>query len=227
VIIRSTESFLTNPVLEALRKADQLESDVPDSPSNAMTKALLLYPIVQISNELDTAALCLQDPSPRCLADTDAVLTQNKYTPAAFKKTFNRYSDNIFYADSKRANVYLAGGTTPDSAQTSQYLYRNAILTSVQNAQGDVQGLLSSLPGAFPPSTSTTTATTTAASAAASDDEYAAWRRRLQQDLSDALSDVDEARQAMRQYLSLADPQDLEAARGLVSGPAPSSPRAP
>ena len=32
------------------------------------------------------------------------IITNSKYDTVIFKKTFNRYSDNIFYTDSKRAS---------------------------------------------------------------------------------------------------------------------------
>lgn len=191
VIIRQTESFLTNPVLEALRKADQFEQDVPRDLDSETTKVLLLYPIVEINQELEDAATCLASPSPSCITTTDTIFKQPKYNPSVFKKIFNRYSDNIFYQDSKRANLYLGGGTTPDSQQTSQYLYRNSVLTNVEFAQQDVKGLLG-----------------------LTTEELASTQRR--QEVSDALSDIDEARASMKAYFRLADPKDLAGVKDVM-----------
>jgi len=40
--------------------------------------------------------------------------SKDVYEVKTFKKTFNRYADNIYYSDPpRRANLYLGGGTTP------------------------------------------------------------------------------------------------------------------
>ena len=61
VIIRSTENFLTNPILEAYRKADQLEEDVPTNLDSPTTKTILILPIVSIARDLETVDQCLRD----------------------------------------------------------------------------------------------------------------------------------------------------------------------
>jgi hypothetical protein len=52
------------------------------------------------------------------------------------------YSDNIYYSDEKRANIYLLGGTTPETAQTEQYLLRNEVIGAVQTAQAELDYLI-------------------------------------------------------------------------------------
>jgi len=196
-LIKQTESFLTNPVLEALRKAEQWEQDVPTAPNAETTKVLLLYPIAEIAQDLAKVSSCLESPSVLCVSSSAETLKQPKFQAKTFKKIFNRYSDNIFYSSttSERANIYLGGGTTPDSAQTSQYLLRNVILTSVQNALQDVAELTQ-----------------------LSEQDLLSEEKRL--DVQDALSDVSEARAALDKYLALADPQDLATARALMKSPA-------
>lgn len=196
-LIKQTESFLSNPVLEALRKAEQWEQDVPNAPNLETTKVLLLYPIVEISQDLSAVSSCLASPSAQCVATSAETLKQPKFQTKTFKKIFNRYSDNIFYSSttSERANIYLGGGTTPDSAQTTQYLLRNVIITAVQNALQDVAEL-----------------------AQLSDQELRGEDRRL--DVQDALSDVSESRQALDKYLALADPQDLATAKAILDSAA-------
>ena len=54
---------------------------------------------------------------------------------------FNRYSDNIYYTDPNKANIYLAGGALPDSQQTQRYLLRNDIITDMGNVREDFESL--------------------------------------------------------------------------------------
>lgn len=188
VIIRSTESFLTNPVLEALRKADQFDFDVPDDVKSATTKVLLLFPIVEIESEVVKMEGLLTEPvSKSQLESIRDLVQQPKYEAKLFKKIFNRYSDNIFYSNAQQANIYLAGGTTPDSHQTEQYLFRNAILTAIEFIQQDVADLL----------------------------KQPVIDR---QDVLDMISDVADARKALGGYMRLADPDDLSVAMQLLKG---------
>ena len=58
-----------------------------------------------------------------------AVLGAGQFRDREFKRLFNDYADNIYYAaGSTEANAYLLGGATPSSAQTTQYLLRNEAL---------------------------------------------------------------------------------------------------
>jgi len=198
VIIRRTESFLTNPILEAYRKADQLEEDVPTNLDSPTTKTILILPVISIAKDLETVDQCLRDhPSEQSLSKAIEILKQPQYSTVEFKRIFNRYSDNIFYADSRQANLYLGGGTTPDSRQTTQYLYRNAILSAVQFLQQDLQDLR----GADSASLS--------ASSSTSDGGRSV-------EVADALDDLREAREALAKYLKMADQQDVQAANAVL-----------
>ena len=210
-LIRGTENFLTNPVLEALRKADQLEEDLPTGHA-ATTKTFLLLPIVELGSDLDAVASCLQGAQQtapgQCLADSAELLRQPRFSTKGMKSAFNKYSDNIFYSDSRQANLYLGGGTLPDSRQTQQYLLRNSVMSGVEFVRGDVEGLAEAQAKG---------ASSSASASASASSSFA-------QDVTDALSDLDEARAALGKYFALADPDDLAKARAVsASGSASGS----
>ena len=212
-LIRGTESFLTNPVLEALRKADQLEEDLPTG-NAATTKTFLLLPIVELGSDLDAVASCLQGAQQtapgQCLADSAELLRQPRFSTKGMKSAFNKYSDNIFYSDSRQANLYLGGGTLPDSRQTQQYLLRNSVMSGVEFVRGDVEALAE--------------AQAKGASASSSASPSSSASSSFAQDVTDALSDLDEARAALGKYFALADPDDLAKARAVsASGSASGS----
>ena len=133
----SNENFLTSPILEKVRLLEQIDHDDSDASSN---KVILMVPIVSILKDLDFIGDSLKtyDISEDKLENVRQILFNSKYSTAFFKKTFNRYSDNIFYSDSDRANLYLAGGAIPTSRQTQLYLLRNDILTSIENLRDDI-----------------------------------------------------------------------------------------
>ena len=149
-LIRQTENFLTNPVLEAIRKIDQLEND--ESISLESQKSILLYPIVEISIEIDNIKTKLESIKlnnvndekiiTNTLNEIQNILQSNKYNSKEFKKIFNRYSDNIFYKDPRQANLYLGGGAIPDSSMTTKYLYRNVALTSIEDLKDDINTII-------------------------------------------------------------------------------------
>ena len=127
-LIKQTESFLTNPVLEALRKAEQWEQDVPTAPNAETTKVLLLYPIAEIAQDLAKVSSCLESPSALCVSSAAETLKQPKFQAKTFKKIFNRYSDNIFYSS-----------TTSELTQLSeQDLLSEEKRLDVQDALSDV-----------------------------------------------------------------------------------------
>ena len=211
MVIRASEKVLTNKVLENFRKADQLERDeamLLDGGNNLQqtSKVLLLLPIIEIQEDLRATRSNIN--AIRTDNDEDsvgrrgrarvrvdralAIIGNNKYDSKNFKKVFNRYSDNILYTNVAEANIYLAGGTTPNSLQTEQYLYRNAALTSVQFIREDLVGLQAAL----------------GAEASSSDEGD----RALGQQIDDCLDDCDESLSALESYLSRADPQDFRQA---------------
>jgi len=188
-IIRETENFLFNSkVLEAVRKMDQLE---PDEDVLQTNKAILLVPIIDILEDIQTVSKQISAGELQKAFDS---LSSPKFETKLFKKTFNRYSDNIFISDPKRTNIYLAGGAMPTSLQTQQYLLRNQALTSLDNVRDDVRLMLEDIKKG----SSTNRPSTN------------------DQDVIDAIDDCREALEAMQSYLLLADPEDVKLATKVV-----------
>ena len=180
----SSESILTSPVLENFRKMDQLDRDESDRSRNI--KAVFLLPILVMKFDIEKAISLLvmmndanEYKQAALLNEIADIFAKDDYKINNFKKIFNRYSDNIYYDDPARANLYLAGGTTPTTTQTTQYLLRNQILTEVGNIRDDVSQMQ-----------------TNGASGLFS--------------VSDTIDDCNDALKSLRQYLSLADPNDVE-----------------
>ena len=88
---------------------------------------LQLVPILQMQITLQKCQHLLADPSN--WASLVTVLTTGPFETVEFKRTFNAFSDNIYYSSgSEEANAYMLGGATPSSRQTTQYLLRNEAL---------------------------------------------------------------------------------------------------
>ena len=91
---------------------------------------LRLLPIVQMQATLRKIAPLLSDQSK--WSALREIVSSGPFVPLEFKRIFNLYSDNIYYsADTAEANVYLLGGATPSTSQTTQYLLRNEALKQV------------------------------------------------------------------------------------------------
>ena len=101
---------------------------------------LSLVPIVQMQSVLvrsrDAVADRKQWPALITLFST------GQFETIEFKRIFNQFSDNIYYAsDTTEANVYLLGGATPSSSQTQQYLLRNEALKQVSELVDELRFL--------------------------------------------------------------------------------------
>jgi hypothetical protein len=189
-VIRTTSNFLTNPVLENLRKSDQLERD-----EGGIHTEVLLVPILEIYDDLatirDAVASSADAGSPNeNIASVLKILEQSSYQVKSIKSFFNRYSDNIYYADPAESNLYLAGGATPSSRQTQQYLLRNQILTDIADIRDD----LKSMKGA---------------TGMKAED----WRQLC----ADNVDDIEDALANLKEYLGMADPKDLSLAKKIFS----------
>lgn len=112
---------LTNSVLEQIRIWEQAEADNlkyggelerGDAGNRGQTGAYprLLVPILQMAYELETVNAAVQQRAR--YPDAVAILKEPSYNKIAFKKIFNQFSDNIYYSDPDRANLYLGGGGT-------------------------------------------------------------------------------------------------------------------
>lgn len=145
---------LTNPFLEQVRIWEQAEADElryggelerGDAGNRGQVEAYpsLLTPIVTMSDELERVGTLVERGNrPDDYREARQILSDSKYEKIAFKKTFNRYGDNIYYADPDRANLYLGGGATPKTEQSLAYLLRNDILTNVEALQAELDYLL-------------------------------------------------------------------------------------
>ncbi len=178
-LIRKTETFLTNPVLETMRKMDQVDKDENE---NSNQKALLLYPIIEISKEIEqikSKLSSINDNEKVIVNEIQSTLASSKYNSKEFKKIVNRYSDNIFYQDPRRANIYLGGGAIPDSSMTQKYLYRNVALTSIDYLKDDISSII----------------------------KGNKWGD--QELINDAIEDADDIIDAFDNYFKLSDPNDI------------------
>jgi len=140
---------LTNKVLEQVRILDQAAADnvqysgelVPGTAKieKKSNYAMLLKPIVSMRNELMNVDILLTKSSdgPK-LNEVENILSQKQYEKLNFKKTFNLFADNIYYADPDRANAYLGGGAIPKNEQSIAYLLRNDILNNLESLQAEV-----------------------------------------------------------------------------------------
>ena len=138
-------SILTAKPLEWIRIKRQLDADeslqeladpnLRDSPGQRLSKVLRLEDAIRAMGPM------LGTADGRALAQ--AALASPSFETKAIKKAFNAYSDNVYYekGDSdrcgvsvercrrrdsqritRRANLYLLGGTPPSSKQTIQYM---------------------------------------------------------------------------------------------------------
>eukprot|EP00613_Pedinella_sp_CCMP2098_P061758 CAMPEP_0171984736 /NCGR_PEP_ID=MMETSP0993-20121228/273983_1 /TAXON_ID=483369 /ORGANISM="non described non described, Strain CCMP2098" /LENGTH=259 /DNA_ID=CAMNT_0012637569 /DNA_START=86 /DNA_END=865 /DNA_ORIENTATION=- len=115
--------------------ADNLQYDGELAPINVdeslRSPTTLLVPIVRINTIVRQVRDSIDDPGN--WEGLRKTLNSPPLSKVEFKKAFNAYADNIYYsAGSERANAYLAGGASPTTQQTTQYLLRNEILANVE-----------------------------------------------------------------------------------------------
>ena len=140
---------LTNKVLEQFRIWEQAEADEikyggelerGDAKISAADQyAKLLVPIIRMSEELTQVDALIRDDQ---LARAQTILSKPTYNKIQMKKVFNSNSDNVYYSDPDRANVYLAGGAAPNAEQSLAYLLRNDVITAIEDMQAEVDYVL-------------------------------------------------------------------------------------
>jgi hypothetical protein len=146
---------LTNTMLEQIRIWEQAEADnikyggeleMGDAGNKGKVEAYpsLLVPILKIDQELVQVKVLVHDTEnvKDSWSKALSILKQPSYDKIAFKKTFNKYGDNIYYSDPDRANLYLGGGATPKTEQSFAYLLRNDVLTNIENLRAELEYLL-------------------------------------------------------------------------------------
>jgi hypothetical protein len=117
-----------------------------------------------------------------CWTKALTILRKPVYDKIAFKKTFNKYGDNIYYSDPDRANLYLGGGATPKTEQSLAYLLRNDVLTNIENLRAELEYLI----------------------------------KTGEKDTDDLFSYADVATTAMKKYLAIVPPNELQQAEQLL-----------
>ena len=146
---------LTNPLLEQVRIWEQAEADnlkyggeleMGDAGNKGKISAYpgLLVPILKIEKDLADVKNLVNEGSRTSWEKALTMLQSDRFEKINFKKTFNKYGDNIYYSDPDRANLYLNGGATPKTEQSIAYLLRNDILTNVENLRAELEYLLKS-----------------------------------------------------------------------------------
>eukprot|EP00980_Cylindrotheca_fusiformis_P016398 scaffold4887_cov118-Cylindrotheca_fusiformis.AAC.8 len=146
---------LTNPILEQVRIWEQAEADNlkyggelemgdAGNKGKASDYPSLLVPILKIEQDLAELKTLVNEGTPAAWKKGLHILQTERYDKTNFKKTFNKYGDNIYYSDPDRANAYLAGGATPKTEQSIAYLLRNDILTNMENLRAELEYLLKS-----------------------------------------------------------------------------------
>jgi len=152
----------TSPVLEKFRKLEQTEKDLlmyqseladpNDKTTNQSVERLIpLLRLLDLLKGIATKAETLEseEGAAKLLAEVEAVA--NKLPAKAkrregdvvnvpgLKLVFNTYSDNIFFSDPERSNIYLKGGATPTNNQSILYLARNDIISKLEDLVAELK----------------------------------------------------------------------------------------
>jgi len=114
---------------------------------------VVLVPLLQAQEQLDAVAKLIESGDIESWKEAVAVLKRKPFTPTnELKRLFNAYTDNIYFSDSSRKNMYLdgsamlgagkstfgfgtlsvgSGGASPEAKDTFTYLYRNEVLNNI------------------------------------------------------------------------------------------------
>jgi len=125
---------------------------------------VVLVPLLQAQQRLKEVAELIEANNLDSWRDASSVLRQKPFTPTKeLKRLFNAYTDNIYFSDASRKNMYLdgsamlgmgkstfgfgtlavgSGGASPESKDTETYLYRNEVLNNVDALTAEVAYLV-------------------------------------------------------------------------------------
>jgi len=134
--------------------ANQIKYDGELAPGDAGNRGKvegyprMLVPILKIDNDLSlvNAAVGHRDE----WLKVQEIISSPSFDKISMKKTFNAFSDNIYYSDPDRANWYLGGGAAPRNEQSLAYLERNEIITNVEALRAEIDFLLKDSTGEEP-----------------------------------------------------------------------------
>ena len=127
-----------------LKYGGELEAGDAGNKGKVSAYPSLLVPILKIEQDLAKVKNLVYEKTPTAWKEALAILQADRFEKITFKKTFNKYGDNIYYSDPDRANLYLGGGAAPKTEQSMAYLLRNDILTNVENLRAELEYLLKS-----------------------------------------------------------------------------------
>jgi len=125
---------------------------------------IVLVPLLQAQIQLENVAELIESEDLDSWRVANSALTKKPFTPTnELKRLFNAYTDNIYFSDSSRKNMYLdgsamlgvgkstfgfgtlsvgSGGASPESKDTETYLYRNEVLDNVDALTAELKYLL-------------------------------------------------------------------------------------
>jgi hypothetical protein len=175
--------------MEELRIKRQIDADAvlggelaDPTGRKSLSPTLALIGVLKVDLFLKAVGAILQDKQGGDLDLAQKILKLPELETKALKRSFNTYSDNIYFTlDSQRQNAYLGGGAVPSGKQTTQYLLRNEFLGHLQDLTAEVDYCVS--------------------------EEGAA-----DCDLADARRYLTLAQENMNEYLNLAQLEDIEGA---------------
>jgi hypothetical protein len=127
-----------------LKYGGELEAGDAGNKGKVSAYPSLLLPILKIEQDLGDVQRLVSENAEDAWTTALKILQEERFEKTNFKKTFNKYGDNIYYSDPDRANLYLGGGATPKTEQSLAYLLRNDILTNVENLRAELEYLLKS-----------------------------------------------------------------------------------
>lgn len=143
---KNEQNVLTSKVLEKIRVQRQLEADERydelADPNQQSSSASRLAKVLAMAATFDSFRQDIEQGDAAKWSKVSAALAADPFEKAAFKRAFNAYSDNIFYSDPDRANLYLLGGTPPSTKQTIQYLHRNDALDNLELLRSELDYLV-------------------------------------------------------------------------------------
>lgn len=184
-------NILTSKALEFLRIQRQLEADEQYGTLADPTQQPTIDRLAGVLAVMEAFGNLRPMIEQRSYARVVTILSEPPFDKKSFKRIFNAYTDNVYYSDPDRANVYLLGGAVPTTGQTMSYLYRNDALDHIDELRDDLIYLL---------------------------DENAPSSSK-EDDLRDALATHDKVTAAFQSYLNLVPPTDItDARRRLSSG---------
>ncbi|CEL94452.1 unnamed protein product [Vitrella brassicaformis CCMP3155] len=115
----------------------------PELPYRGVVGSSLLIPALEVRETLKQVDRWLTGEDPcDALDEIEGLIEASPMSNMAeLKESFNEYSDNIYFKDPERWNVYLQGAV-PTTYHTQQYLLKNAVLSDLATLIDEIDLLL-------------------------------------------------------------------------------------